>query len=213
MVLADIPGLIEGAHMGAGLGIKFLRHIERTRVLVHLLNGLSDNPLDDFETINHELYAFDERVARKPQIVALNKMDIPDVREKWATIQAAMQVRGLPVYAISAATGEGVRDLLRAVAQALAAAPEPEPLAETPVLRPAVDEDFFEVKQVGPRIYRVVGPRIERAARRTDWDNPDAIERFHRIASALGVENALAEAGAGEGDTVHIADIVELEWE
>ena len=143
MVLADIPGLIEGAHMGAGLGIKFLRHIERTRVLIHLLNGLSDDPLDDFETINHELYAFDERVARKPQIVALNKMDIPDVRDKWGTIQAAMQERGLPVYAISAATGEGVRDLLRAVAQALATAPEPEPLAETPVLRPQVDEDFF----------------------------------------------------------------------
>ena len=213
MVLADIPGLIEGAHMGAGLGIKFLRHIERTRVLIHLLNGLSDDPLDDFETINHELYAFDERVARKPQIVALNKMDIPDVRDKWGTIQAAMQERGLPVYAISAATGEGVRDLLRAVAQALATAPEPEPLAVTPVLRPQVDEDFFEVKQVSPGVYRVSGPRIERAARRTDWDNRDAIERFHRIAIALGVEQALAEAGAGEGDTVHIADIVELEWE
>ena len=212
-VLADIPGLIEGASQGVGLGFKFLRHVERTRVLLHLLDGLADDPLADFATINAELDLFDERLARKPQLVALNKMDVPDAQARWPEVQAAMTAQGLPCFAISAATGQGVRDLLRAVADALAAAPVPEPLDEAPVLKPPVDEDFFEVKQLAPHEFRVVGPRIERAARRTDWDNPDAVQRFHRIVQAAGVEQALLDAGVGDGDTVHIGDVIELEWD
>lgn len=212
-VVADIPGLIEGASQGVGLGFKFLRHIERTRVLIHLLDGLSANPLEDFETINHELYTFAETLSHKPQIVALNKMDVPDAQARWTAVKAAMEARGLPVFAISAATGQGVRDLLRAVASLVAITPAPEPLDEAPVIRPEPDENFFEIKRLASGVFKVVGPRIERAARRTDWENPDAIERFHRIARAIGVEQALFEAGVQDGDTVHIADIIELEWD
>ena len=174
---------------------------------------IADDPLADFATINAELDLFDERLARKPQLVALNKMDVPDAQARWPEVQAAMTAQGLPCFAISAATGQGVRDLLRAVADALAAAPVPEPLDEAPVLKPPVDEDFFEVKQLAPHEFRVVGPRIERAARRTDWDNPDAVQRFHRIVRAAGVEQALLDAGVGDGDTVHIGDVIELEWD
>lgn len=212
-VLADIPGLIEGASQGIGLGFKFLRHVERTRVLIHLVDGLSEDPLGDMEMINHELDVFDPRMSRKPQIVAFNKMDVPQAAERWPAVQAAVSERGLPVYAISAATGQGVQALLRGVAEALAMAPEPLPLDEIPVLRPEPDEDFFEVSRLGPNEYRVVGTRIERAARRTDWDNMDSIQRFHRIARAIGVEQALLDAGVGDGDTVRVADIIELEWD
>ena len=212
-VLADIPGLIEGASQGIGLGFKFLRHVERTRVLIHLVDGLSEDPLGDMEMINHELDVFDPRMSRKPQIVAFNEMDVPQAAERWPAVQAAVSERGLPVYAISAATGQGVQALLRGVAEALAMAPEPLPLDEIPVLRPEPDEDFFEVSRLGPNEYRVVGTRIERAARRTDWDNMDSIQRFHRIARAIGVEQALLDAGVGDGDTVRVADIIELEWD
>jgi len=212
-VLADIPGLIEGASQGIGLGFKFLRHVERTRVLIHLVDGLSEDPLGDMEMINHELDVFDPRMSRKPQIVAFNKMDVPQAAERWPAVQAAISGRGLPAYAISAATGQGVQALLRGVAEALATAPEPLPVDEIPVLRPEPDEDFFEITRLGPGEFRVVGTRIERAARRTDWDNMDSIQRFHRIARAIGVEQALLEAGVGEGDTVHVADIIELEWD
>ncbi|MCW5883064.1 MAG: GTPase ObgE, partial [Anaerolineae bacterium] len=112
-VLADSPGLIEGASQGIGLGFKFLRHVERTRVLIHLVDGLSEDPLGDMEMINHELDVFDPRMSRKPQIVAFNKMDVPQAAERWPAVQAAISGRGLPAYAISAATGQGVQALLR----------------------------------------------------------------------------------------------------
>ncbi|MFN8472474.1 MAG: GTPase ObgE [Anaerolineae bacterium] len=212
-VVADIPGLIEGASHGAGLGYKFLRHIERTRLLVHLLDGASADPLADFAVVNHEMAEFDPTLAQKPQIVALNKMDLPDAQEKWPSVRDSLAAQGIKAYAISAATGEGVQTLLRAMVEALRTAPAPEPLAETPVLRPAVDERYFDVTKTGPHEYRVIGPRVERAALRTDWDNDDAIERFYRIVRAMGIDRALLDAGVTEGDTVYIADIVELEWD
>ena len=212
-VVADIPGLIEGASQGAGLGHKFLRHIERTRLLVHLLDGLSADPLADFAVVNHEMAEFDPGLPRKPQIVALNKMDLPETQAKWPTVRDTLAGQGIKAYGISAATGEGVQTLLRAVVEALRTAPAPEPLAETPVLRPPVDERYFEVTKTAPGVFRVVGPRVERAARRTDWDNDDAIERFYRIVRAMGIDQALLDAGVEQGDTVHIADIVELEWD
>ncbi|MFN8499523.1 MAG: GTPase ObgE [Anaerolineae bacterium] len=212
-VVADIPGLIEGASHGAGLGYKFLRHIERTRLLVHLLDGLAEDPLADFAVVNGEMAEFDPDLAHKPQIVALNKMDLPDVQAKWPSVRDALAAHGIEAYAISAATGEGVQTLMRAVVEALRQAPAPPPLAETPVLRPAVDERYFEVTKIAPHEFRVVGPRVERAAVRTDWDNEDAIERFYRIVRAMGIDRALLDAGVTEGDTVHIADIIEMEWD
>src|SRR5207247_3817481 len=120
----DIPGLIEGAHLGVGLGHSFLRHVQRTRVLVHLINGASENPLADFSQINSELALFDERMAEKPQIVVFTKMDLPDAQERWPEIEAALKARGVEPMAISAATQSNVKALIQRVFQEVASLPE-----------------------------------------------------------------------------------------
>lgn len=210
-VLADLPGLIEGAHQGAGLGHQFLRHVERTRVLIHLLDGLAADPLEDFADINQELELYDPRLGEKPQIAVLNKMDLPEVRERWPAVRAALRNQGLNPLAISAATGEGVQALMQRVAQVLDELP-PEPPAEVvPVIKPLPDEELFQVQRLEPGRFRVTGVRIERAAAMTDWDNDEAVARFQRVAAALGVTTALEEAGVQPGDTVYIGD-KELEW-
>lgn len=213
MVLADIPGLIEGAHGGAGLGHAFLRHVERTRVLIHLLDGLALDPLADRRQINAELALFDPALARKPQIVAVNKMDIPEVRELWPEIKQALADEGAEAIAISAATGEGTRQLLRRVAILLDETP-PEPPAEVvPVLRPHEEAaDSFRVAQEDDGVFRVTGERIERVAAMTPWGNEEAVDRFQRILRASGIWDALEEAGIQIGDTVRIGKL-ELEWE
>lgn len=211
LVLADIPGLIEGAHAGAGLGHAFLRHVERTRILIHLLDGLALDPLSDWRQINEELELFDPPLARKPQIVVLNKMDLPEVRERWPELRAVLTEAGAESMAISAVTGEGTRDLLRRVAALLEALP-PEPPAEVvPVLRPHEPAAAFEVVREEDGAFRVRGERIERVALMTPWGNEEAVDRFQRILRATGVRQALEEAGVEAGDTVRIATI-ELEW-
>jgi GTP-binding protein len=213
LVLADIPGLIEGAHAGAGLGIKFLRHIERTRVLIHLLNGASPDPLQDLEDIDGELSLFSPGLADKPQVVVLNKMDLPQAQEIWPIVQAAMRERHLPVFAISAVTGQGTRELLYAVLEVLDATPvEPAtPVVEARVFRPAEEDDAFEIVKEGDH-FRVRGRRVERAAAMTDWNNQEAMARFQRILKAIGVLKALQQAGVQEGDTVFVGTH-ELEWQ
>ncbi len=210
-VLADLPGLIEGAHAGAGLGHQFLRHIERTRLLVHLLDGATDDPLCHFDQINEELRLFNPALADRPQIVALNKIDLPNAREHWPQVKAAMQARELPVYAISAATGEGVRELMMQVGQMLSGLPKPEPTTEEiPVFR--LDETpEFTVEREEDGGWRVRGERIERLAAQTMWQYHDAVQRAQRLMEKMGVLDALRQAGVQPGDTVRIGD-VELEW-
>ncbi len=213
VVFADIPGLIEGASEGAGLGHQFLRHIERTRLLVHLLDGMSVDPLADFSTLNKELAAFSQSLAQRPQVVALNKIDLPDVRERLPDIEKGVQDAGGRLYAISAATGENVLELLRAVAAELESLPEParEP-EELPVLRPLEeDEDAFQVFRIKGGGYRVKGVRVERAAAMTDWDSDAALARFQRVLDAIGVSDELRRLGVEEGETVRIANF-DLEW-
>jgi GTP-binding protein len=213
IVLADIPGLIEGAHAGAGLGDKFLRHIERTRVLIHLLDGALDDPLARFETINHELEQYNPRLAAKPQIVALNKMDLPNAQALWQHVQQAMAKRKIEAYAISAATGQGVRELLHAAARRLSEMPREMPTVseeELPVIRPAEDESAFEISREG-RAFRVRGKKVERVVAMTNFDQEEAVLRLHRVFKALGVTAALEQAGVREGDKVRIGG-VELEW-
>ncbi len=210
IVLADIPGLIEGAHTGAGLGLSFLRHIERTRLLIHVLNGLSPDPLGDFEVINQELELFKPHLVDKPQIVAFNKMDLPEVRERWPAIRTALRQRDVEALAISAATGENVQPLIQRAAALLAELPPPAPLEEVrPVLRP-LDEDAFSIEREDG-VWVVSGKRIERTAAMTNWNYYEAIARFQRILEAMGIRQALQQAGVREGDTVLIGD-VELEW-
>ena len=210
-VLADIPGLIEGASEGKGLGHEFLRHIQRTRVLIHLLDGLAADPLVDFDAINRELAAFGHGLAEKPQLVVLNKMDEPHVRERWPEIQAALEAQGHPVMAISALAREGTRELLYRAAQMLAELPQEAPVRELPVFRPEGDEGMFVIEREDDA-WRVRGVRIERLAAMTVWNLDEAVRRFQRALERAGIVAALEDAGVQQGDTVRIGDR-ELVWE
>lgn len=210
-VMADIPGLIEGASQGKGLGHEFLRHIERTRVLIHLLDGLSADPLADFDVINGELAAFGHGLAEKPQLAVLNKLDVPEVRQRWPELRAALKARGHSTLAISALAREGTRDLLYRAAQLLAELPEVALARELPVFRPPEDEEAFTVEWELDG-WRVRGIRVERLAARTVWNLDEAVRRFQRTLDRIGVSLALEEAGVQLGDTVRIGDR-ELVWE
>lgn len=213
IVLADIPGLLEGAHEGLGLGLEFLRHIERTRLLIHLLNGDSPDPLGDFAAINQELALFNPMLVDKPQLVVLNKMDLPHAQEKWPAIEAAIKARNLPVMAISAATHENLAELLTRVQQMLDALPPEEAPTEEPLPALALPEDdkTFQIYKLGEHTWLVEGAAIDHLAHRTQWTYYEAAMRFQRILKAMGVTDALREAGVQDGDKVRMGDI-ELVW-
>ena len=211
LVLADIPGLIEGAHTGIGLGHDFLRHIQRTRVLIHLLDGLAQDPLADLAQINSELALFDEYLGKKPQLVALNKIDLPQVMDRWPELEQKINDRGYKPMAISAVTGKNVDQLLFKAAEMLAKTPEPEAAAELPLYRPQTDPTQFSIEQQD-QSWRVSGEAIERAAAMTYWEYDQSIRRFQRIIETLGIDAALRQAGVKQGDTVFIGEH-ELEWE
>jgi len=213
IVLVDIPGLLEGAHEGVGLGLAFLRHVERCRMLIHLLNGASPDPLGDLEAINQELSLFNPALADKLQLVVLNKMDLPEARAQWPSVAAATARYELPAMAISAATGEGVQSMLGRVQQMLAELPvaEAEP-AEVVEIVPALDERrVFHIDALDEGLWRVAGTEIEKVAQMTNWEYYEAALRFQRILSAIGITDALRAAGVVDGDTVRIGD-VELVW-
>jgi GTP-binding protein len=211
LVIADIPGLIEGAHQGAGLGYAFLRHIQRTRVLIHLLDGMAEDPLADFTQINSELALFDPRLGQKPQVVALNKIDLPEVQARWPGIREALEKRGYQPMTVSAVTGENVRALLWRAYEALAQVPVEETVEDLPVYRAEEDPNAFQVEQVEGG-WRVTGKSIERAAAMTYWEHDGSVRRFQHLIERIGIEKALREAGIQEGDTVFIGEY-ELEWE
>ncbi len=214
LVIADIPGLIEGAHEGVGLGFDFLRHIQRTRVLIHLLDGANPDPIIDFAQINTELALFDENLINKPQVVALNKIDLPEVRDRWPEIQKMLKKRGKVapenLFAISAITGEGIQELLWRAYQRLAETPPLEQIQSVPVYRLETDPNHFLIRQDADG-WHVKGVAIERAAQMTYWEEDASIRRFQRILQTLGIDEALRKAGVEEGDTVFIGDF-ELEW-
>lgn len=214
MVLADIPGLLEGAHDGVGLGLEFLRHIERTRILIHLLNGDSPDPLGDFEAINQELTLFNPILIDKPQLVVFNKMDLPHAQEKWPAVEQALQARNLPVMAISAATRENVKEMLRQLRTMLDALPpivEPEEEILPEIAPGAEDDKSFQIYNLGDHVWMVEGEAIERAENKIQWDYYESAMRFQRILKAMGIIDALRAAGVQEGDTVRINEI-ELVW-
>jgi GTP-binding protein len=212
LVLADIPGLIEGAHVGEGLGFAFLRHIQRTRVLIHLIDGSSLDPLADFSQVNAELALFDKRLTEKPVLVAVNKMDLPDVKTRWPDLEAQFNQRGYTPLPISALAREGLRELLYKAYEALKKTESAEVMhEELPVYRPEPDPTEFEVSREADGGWRVSGVAIERAARMTYWEYDEAVRRFQHLLERVGVEDALRQAGAKSGDSVRIAEY-ELEW-
>jgi GTP-binding protein len=213
VVMADIPGLIEGASQGAGLGHDFLRHVQRTRVLIHLLDGLSEDPLADYSQINSELSLFDPNLAKKPQIVALNKIDQPEVQERLGEIQKKFKKVNVELMTISALARTNTRELLIKGYQKLEETPPLEELElPLPVYKPKEDPREFVVRREGSNEWRISGTAIERAASMTYWQHDGSVRRFQKIMETLGVDEALRKAGIQEGDTVAIGEF-ELEWQ
>ena len=215
ITFADIPGLIEGAHAGAGLGHEFLRHITRTKALLHLIDGGVPDVIRAYHTVNAELALFDEALARKPQLVAINKIDRPEVRERLPGILTAFRALGIEPRAISAATGEGIDAVLAGLARLLdqvaTAEPVPAPTGEQPVvLRPRRERDGFAVQRE-PGGFRVVGRRVERLVAMTDLDSDEGLAYLQRQLKRLGVTAALEREGVRPGDIVRFGQI-ELEW-
>ena len=211
LVLADIPGLIEGAHEGVGLGFAFLRHIQRTRVLIHILNGMAEDPIGEFSQINAELSLFDEHLSEKPQIVAFNKMDLPDVQAKWPEVKSKIEALGYEIIPISAATHENVEQVLWKAYNMLQNLPPVEVVEEIPVYKPGEDPRDFTLTREKDG-WRVNGTAIERAAEMTYWEHESSLRHFQRLMEKLGVEDALRKAGIEEGETVYIGEY-ELEWQ
>lgn len=211
LILADIPGLIEGAHEGAGLGSTFLRHIQRTRVLIHLLDGMAEDPFADFSQINSELSLFDPRLGEKAQVIAINKVDLPQVRERLDQLVERFKKAGHKVFLISALARQGVRELLYEANRQLSMVVEEEVPVEYPVYRLDTDPSEFQVTREDDGSWRISGIAVERAAEMTYWEYDEAVRRFQRILEHLGVEDALKRAGIKNGDTVKVGEY-ELEW-
>jgi GTPase len=212
--IADVPGLIEGASSGAGLGHAFLRHVERTRILVHLVDGASRDPRWDHDVIRDELGAHDPALLEKPILVAFNKMDLAAAREAWPTFEREARASGIEALAISADTGEGLDALRAAVARLL---PDAAGLAEPPepagvvVHRLEAASDGFALERED-EAYRVTGKRIERVVAQTNFENEESAQRFQRELVRTGIDGALRKAGIRPGDAVRIGP-TELEWD
>jgi GTP-binding protein len=215
LIIADIPGLIEGASAGAGLGHEFLAHIERTGLLVHVLELPVDgsDPAANYDTVERELAAHDARLSGLPRVLALSKADLVDAATSDAVREEFERSLGVPVVVTSAATGRGLDDLAAALArlvpvepavQAAEAPGESAPLAEHRVFRPAAAR-AYEVTRTGERRYAVSGAGIERLVRRYDLDNEEALAHLERRLRGIGVMNALEAAGFEPGDDVEIA--------
>lgn len=225
-VLADIPGLIEGAAQGVGLGLEFLRHVQRTRLLIHMLDGASErDPWQEFESINAELRQYDEQLAQRPQIIVFNKIDLPEARERWPVLKAKAEAAGYPIFAISAATHEGTDALMQYTARRLQEIKqeEAERAAQQAVsemggianesgeivLRPQPEDTFTVSKEGG--IFVVRGKRVGRIVSMTNLESEESMDRLQLTLAKMGVTQALEEAGVKEGDVVRFGK-VELYW-
>ena len=209
-VLADIPGLIEGAHTGMGLGLDFLKHIERTRLLIHVLDASGHSgrdPLHDFETINAELVAYDLRLADRPQVVALNMTDMADPAA-LAGLKALLEARGYTVFPICAPIGEGVSELIKHVAgvvRNLSVTILTDMVTESAIYKYEQEALFKISKEDG--VYRVLGAWIEHLVNSTNFDDTDSLQYFQRLIRKKGVIDALEKAGVQEGDLVALHDL------
>ena len=209
-VLADIPGLIEGAAEGVGLGHDFLRHIERTKVLLHVVDvsGCEGrDPIEDFEKINHELEAYSAKLAHRKQLVVANKMDLPDSADNFVILKEYVEEKGYEIMPVSAATGEGLQELMwKAYEMARQYVAEPE--EEIGVVEEGDPDSFEIIRGAEDADFEVKGKNIERLVAMTNFDNAEALYRFQLIWKRLKIEEALLEAGIQEGQTVRILDMV-----
>lgn len=211
-VIADIPGLIEGASEGVGLGHEFLRHIERTRVLIHMVDAASTegrNPIEDIHAINRELRNYNEKIASRPQVIAANKIDCfygEDREEVLSSLRNEFEQEGIRVFPISAVTGEGIRELLYYTKKLLNELPEEKIVFEKEYLikEPDFSSEPYTVEKSGEEdgVYVVEGPRIERMLGYTNLDSEKGFEFFQKFLKTNGILEQLEELGIEEGDTV-----------
>ena len=210
-VLAEIPGLIEGAHRGRGLGHDFLRHAERTRVLIHLLDGGSDSPLSDMDQVNDELSQYNPVLAEKPQLIVVNKIDIPHVRERIPELERELGQGESQIFFISAASTEGVHSLMAKAYEVMDTASVPQPPEALTVFRPRPKRERVVVSREGDT-FVVSSDRAERVLARMDLDNPEARSYVRRQLAGMGVVGALKRAGVKPGDRVLFGKM-EMIWE
>jgi len=212
-VLVDVPGLIEGAHAGTGLGHRFLRHVSRARMLVHVVDVAGADPVGSYEMVRRELELFNPRLLEKPELIAANKMDLPDAKKGASALKRHVARRdGVAMYPVSALTGEGVDDLRVAIRARLDRMKAEEQEEELPgrVYRPGQEDISFEVVKEGAD-YRVRGRIAESTLATADLDSDEGIADLQRQLDRAGILKALERAGVGPGDTVHIGNF-ELEW-
>ncbi|MEC1548130.1 GTPase ObgE [Bacillus rugosus] len=217
-VMADLPGLIEGAHQGVGLGHQFLRHIERTRVIVHVIDmsGLEGrDPYEDYVTINQELSEYNLRLTERPQIIVANKMDMPQAAENLEAFKEKL-TDDYPVFPISAVTREGLRELLFEVANQLEKTPEfplydEEELTQNRVMYTIENEEVpFDITRDPDGVFVLSGDSLERLFKMTDFSRDESVKRFARQMRGMGVDEALRERGAKDGDIIRL---LEFEFE
>lgn len=215
-VLADLPGLIEGAHEGVGLGHQFLRHIERTRVIIHVvdMSGLEGrDPYEDFITINEELEKYNLRLMERPQIIVANKMDMPDAEENLKQFKEKLDDETALIFPISAITREGLDQLLFAVADLLETTPEfpmheiqEEDENRSVLYKHEGEAEDFKITRDDDGAYVLSGYTLERLFKMTDFNFDQSVRKFARQMRGMGVDDALRERGAKDGDTVRILD-------
>ncbi len=215
-VIADIPGIIEGASKGIGLGIQFLRHIERTRLLLHVIDvsgAEGRDPVKDFEIINEELKNYSEKLSQRKQIIVANKIDSMQDKSLYEKLEKMAKEKGLEIFKISSATGQGVKELIKRVSEVLKTLPK-EDLIETEETKKVytlnTEEEVSVKKENG--MYIVSGSIIEKLMRTINLDDNESLHYFHRRLNELGVNEKLKQLGIKDGDYVQISDY-ELEWE
>lgn len=211
-VMADLPGLIEGAHEGVGLGYQFLRHVERTRVIVHVVDMASmegRDPYEDFVTINRELEQYDERLMDRPQIIIANKMDMPEAEEKLEQFKEQLG-EGYPIYPVSSITQNGLSEALFAIADQLDEIPKDttpiEEKDERVVYSFKEEEEPFTITRESDGAFVLSGPKIEKLFKMTDFSRDETVARFSRQLRGMGVDDALRKRGAKDGDTIRLMD-------
>ena len=220
-VIADIPGLIEGASEGVGLGHEFLRHIERTKVIIHMVDAASTegrNPVADIKAINHELYAYNPELLSRPQVIAANKIDVlnaMDGTDPIKELKEAFEKDGIKVFPISAVTGQGLKELLYHVSSLLSN------MDSTPVtFEKELDVDTlfdnpneaFYVEKSNDRIYLVYGPRVDRMLGYTNLESEKGFNFFQRFLRETGILKELKSLGVQEGDTVRVGEYLEFDY-
>ncbi len=213
-VMADIPGLIEGAHKGVGLGYAFLKHLERTRLLIHVIDvsGIEGrDPIEDFETINRELKNYDTDLYNLPQIVALNKIDLKEARDNLTEVKEEIENRGYKVFAISAITGKGIDELKYYTGQKLEEIPKKDKevkAKENVLIKPDFSEEKeIKIKQISDKKYEVVGKLIDELIEKTNFSNDASVQRLLRIVRHHNIDKIMKEKGLKDGDTVVIGPI------